>query len=331
MKNLSRRDFIKLGAAAGVMAAGSGYLVPLAEAAAGPGRFSETRLKMGTTVAMTLVTDSRDQARTAMEAAFAEMDRLSAIFDRHKSNTVLSHLNTQKHLNGPPPELTDVLNRAAMVYRQTEGAFDPTILPLLTLLQDSFKHQGRPPETKSLKQALDHIGFERVTVSKNKVSMPEGEMSLDGVAKGYIVDAAAAKLREHGVNRALINAGGDILALGQSHRNRPWRIAIQDPFHRDRYLRIIALTDGSIATSGSYEIYYDKKKQFHHLLNPATGSPAGQAISASVVTKSTAMADAMSTAAFVNPALARKIKQDTLVVTPQGRQIFTGRFKKLLV
>ena len=331
MKNLSRRDFIKLSAAAGVMAAGSGYLVPLAEAAAGPGRYSDTRLKMGTTVTMTLVTDSRDQALTAMEAAFAEIDRLCAIFDRHKSDTVLSFLNTQKNLSGPPPELIEVLTQTASAHFQSEGAFDPTILPLLTLLEDSFKRQGQPPQAGELKEVLGHIGFEKVVVGKNRVSMPEGAMSLDGVAKGFIVDRAAAKLKEQGVNRALINAGGDILALGRSHRNQPWRIAIQDPFNKDKYLRIIALSDGAIATSGSYEVFYDQKKQFHHLLNPATGLPAGRAVSASVVTDTTAMADAMSTAVFINPALPAGLRKDTLVVTPEGRQVFSGRFKKMLV
>jgi thiamine biosynthesis lipoprotein len=124
-------------------------------------------------------------------------------------------------------------------------------------------------------------------------------VTLDGIAKGHIVDCASRVLSGHGVRDHLINAGGDIRAAGRPSDRPAWRIAVQDPEKRRNYPAVIELNDGAVATSGDYEVYYDREKLFHHVIDPRTGSSPHSASSVSVVSTSVMEADALSTAVFV--------------------------------
>lgn len=331
-EKLSRRDFVKLCGSASLALAAAPVLVPLAEAAAGPGRYVQTRLKMGTTVTLTAVTDSADHAQEAFDAAWKEMDRLIGIFDRHQSGTAISELNTSGKLSGPAPEMIEVLNRADNVHKLSGGAFDPTIVPVLSLIERSFSGIGRPPKSDDIARMKNLVDFTKVSYSKNnvKLGMAGQEISLDGVAKGFIVDQAAKAMAGAGLRNALINAGGDISAMGVSHRGEPWRIGIQDPSRRNSYVKVVALTDQSVATSGSYEIFYDSDKNYHHLLNPVDGKPAINLTSSTVVSNSAAMADAMATAVFIKPELLTSAKADGFIISRNGRQSATKGFKMMI-
>jgi thiamine biosynthesis lipoprotein len=325
----TRRDFLKLCSAAGLLAATPSILVPLAEASSASERFTETRLKMGTFVQFTLAADSKDRADEALAAAWSEIDRLSDVFDRHRPGTVLSELNAAGRLSDPGPEMIDVLGQAADVHHLSDGAFDPSILPLLALLEESFQKNKRPPDDQAVTEALELVDFSAVRFDRREVALKgQGQrITLDGVAKGYIVDRAGAALRAKGVENALINAGGDVLALGFSDTGRPWRVAVQDPFHRDRFLKIIALANQAVATSGSYEVFFDPEHHNHHLIDPRKGRSADILVSASTLAPTAARADALATALFVGPQMAAKV--EGMIVNRDGRADATPRFEKL--
>jgi thiamine biosynthesis lipoprotein len=97
----------------------------------------------------------------------------------------------------------------------------------------------------------------------------------------------------------LINAGGDIRTRGSKTGNKPWTVAIQDPSKRNNYPDIIHMRDGAVATSGDYEIYYDREKMFHHIVDPRTGLSPELSTSVSVLAPTTMEADALSTSVFV--------------------------------
>jgi thiamine biosynthesis lipoprotein len=124
-------------------------------------------------------------------------------------------------------------------------------------------------------------------------------ITLDGIAKGYIVDQAAALLAKNNINNFLINAGGDIRTKGQRQDRKPWAIAIQDPHKKKQYPDIIQMSDGAVATSGNYEVYFDQEKMFHHIVNPRTGMSPHADASVSVIAPTTMEADALSTSVFV--------------------------------
>jgi thiamine biosynthesis lipoprotein len=223
-----------------------------------------------------------------------------------------------------------VLDLAAEVHRASDGGFDPTVLPLLSLIESSFSRNGHPPSEDRLRQIAATVDFQGVRYDRTSVNLgrKDRRISLDGVAKGFIVDRAGKVLKEAGVSNALINAGGDILALGRREGGRPWRIGIQDPFESGRHLKVVNLTDQAVATSGSYEIFFDKKRDYHHLLNPKDAKPSVSLVSATTLASSAAQADALATAAFVRPDVLEATETDGLIVTPSGRQISTAGFRR---
>ena len=127
-------------------------------------------------------------------------------------------------------------------------------------------------------------------------------ITLDGIAKGYIIDRASEVLTHRGITDHLINAGGDIRTMGTNREKRPWTVAIQDPRKKRRYPDVVSMTDGAIATSGNYEVYFDREKMFHHIVDPVTGRSPELSASVSVMAPTATDAAALSTSVFVmNP------------------------------
>jgi thiamine biosynthesis lipoprotein len=124
-------------------------------------------------------------------------------------------------------------------------------------------------------------------------------ITLDGIAKGYVVDRASGVLTRRGVKDHLINAGGDIRVSGRREGGAPWRVAIRDPRDERRPAEILLLREGAIATSGNYEVCHHRERLCHHIVDPATGSSPGLADSVSVTAPTAMAADAVSTSVFV--------------------------------
>lgn len=328
---LDRRRFLKGCAALGIGAAAGGTLMRVLRAPAAGGDApvaSETRLAMGTYVTVTAAEVSRDQAETAIDAAFDEMERLIGILSRHRPSTALSVLNATGRLSTPPPELVDVLKRAVHLNGVTGGAFDVTVGPLIDLFERTV---GKDPSTEpaggELAEALERVGSSQLIVTGRSVRFRARDMSvtLDGIAKGYVVDRMSEVMVSHGVANHLVNAGGDIRTRGSRAQGHRWTVAIEDPQKMRQYPDVIKMTNGAVATSGSYEVYYDDEKIFHHIVDPHTGQSPHQCVSATVRAASVIEADALSTATFVlgPPAGVRMIERlgerQCLVVDKDGQ------------
>jgi thiamine biosynthesis lipoprotein len=300
-RSLDRRRFLKW---LGVCSLG---LSPLAFArpiqnrifARGLASAAVTRPLMGTLVTVTVLHPSQECAYEAMEAAFSEMERLIAILSRHADDTPVAYLNRTGRLSEVPPVLHAVMNRAESFDRLTHGRFDISVKPILDLLEP--KGQKPLPSYEEIRSALKRVGARYVLHTEREIRfLKEGMgITLDAVAKGYIVDRAIAELERRGIRHALINAGGDIRALGDKGEGRPWRIAIQDPWDQNRILQIIPLRDWAVATSGDYENFFDPARKYHHIIDPETGFSPTRLTSVSVTAPTLADADALATAAFI--------------------------------
>ena len=299
-----RRSFLKLSGLIGI-----GSLATFLLQAEGADAFlfgrkeykvSKTRLAMGTFVAMTAIHASRDQAEDAFGLAFDEIDRLSRLLSRHSPLSPVSNLNQTGLLEESPAEVLDVVSRSLLFNRETSGSFDITVKPLLDLYQSSFE-AGASPDRKQIEQAVDLIGSRHIRVNGKTISFAkEGmEITLDGIAKGYIVDRASDILKRKGIENHLVNAGGDIRTSGTAARGKRWTVAIQDPGKKKSYPDVIKMSDGAIATSGNYEVFYDQEKVFHHIINPFTGLSPQISASVSIAASTVVEADALSTAVFV--------------------------------
>jgi len=301
---LARRQFLKLSGMLGLGTLASAFR-PAEKAQAvlfnrKEYKVSETRLAMGTFVAMTAFHASTDQAEEAFGRAFDEITRLTALLSRHRDGSPVGELNREGRLSGAQPEVQKVVAQALYYNHLTNGAFDITVLPLVELYQRCAE-QGRLPGEAEVDGLLDSVGSAGLIVSDGTIRFARENMAitLDGIAKGYIVDRASDILRRHGVVNHLINAGGDIKTSGLAAEGRKWTVAIQDPSKNRHYPDVIAMTSGAIATSGNYEVFYDREKVFHHIVNSRSGLSPLLSASVSVTAPTVMEADALSTAVFV--------------------------------
>jgi len=341
---MDRRSFLKLSGLLGIGFFSAGVAIPAGAEAVRFNRklykISKTRLAMGTFVSMTVLHESKDQAQEAMGEAFLEIDRLTRAISRFDTTTAVAQLNREGVLKDVPPELAEVISRSLVYYRISDGAFDITVKPIVDLFKEKFSNgEGRGPSEAELQNALRLVNGADVEFTGNtiRLSRPGMGITLDGIAKGYIVDRASAVLSRKGIKNHLINAGGDIRTAGNRRDGKPWTIAIQDPQKQKRYPDIIHLTDGAVATSGNYEIYFDREKMFHHIVDPRNGQSPEESVSVSVVTETAMEADALSTTVFVMaPELGTRFinsrpRCESLVLAKGNRKIHSAGWKSVTV
>jgi len=256
---------------------------------------------MGTVVTITIIHPQPGGARSMVSAAFAEMERLEGLFSRHRADTPLARLNATGSLSDAPRELVQVLEEAGRYSRISRGAFDVTVLPLLDLYGRSFRRSSRPPSSSDVQVALELVDYRGVQVDGRTVELADPRMSitLDGIAKGFIVDRTIDVLSAAGADRVLVNAGGDMATSGEGSRADPWLVSVQDPRNAAEYVDLIQLAGESIATSGDYMRTFTDDGRFHHIVDPRSGYSPSETSSATVVAATAMEADALSTTALV--------------------------------
>ena len=224
-------------------------------------QFRETRMQMGTLVSITVFEREKDVAKKAIDLAFNRITEIENLMSTYKDDSELSKLN-QKAFAETVPLTQDtfiVIKKAIEFSQLSRGAFDITCSPLCKLWRDAGKG-GRLPTNEELKKILGVVGYEKINldVERQALSFQQNGMELDvgGIAKGYAVDEAVKVLKEHGIESALVEAGGDLYAMGTKPGGEPWRIGIQDPYHPDdtkTFFGKLRLKDCAVATSGDYQ------------------------------------------------------------------------------
>jgi thiamine biosynthesis lipoprotein len=257
---------------------------------------------MGTLVSVTALGPSRARAEEAVGRAFEEMHRLIGILSRFEHDSPVSALNADGRLAGPPPELRRVVARGLRYHRVTRGAFDISVAPLVNLFR-RLRGDGSPsvPSETEIREARSLVDARAVRVSWREIRLGKSGMgiTLDGIAKGFIVDRMASVLSRAGVTDFLINAGGDIRVSGANQQGEPWSVGVKDPRDDTRPAGTVGLSAGAVATSGGYEVYFDADRRFHHIVDPGTGRSPTHCVSATVVAPTAMAADALATSVFV--------------------------------
>ncbi len=259
---------------------------------------SRTAFALDTVVTITLYDIGKADAQEALSAGFAEVERLEALLSITQENSDVMRINTA---NGQPvtvaKETAEVLALAQQYAKLTDGALDITVRSASALWDFSV---GVIPDAAALQQAVSLIDYRGVHLDGRTVTLEKGAIDLGGVAKGYIADRVATVLKEKGVQSALIDLGGNIVAVGDK-AGGSFRIGIKDPLATDSLCAVIEKSDMSVVTSGIYERGFDQDGvRYHHLLDPATGMPVQNTLaSVTIVCEASADADALSTACFV--------------------------------
>ncbi|MGH9313225.1 MAG: FAD:protein FMN transferase [Vicinamibacterales bacterium] len=273
---------------------------------------------------------------SAARAALDEADRLEALLTVFRDTSALVRVNRMAGDGAAPaePELFDLLQLSSLMHAATGGAFDVTSTPL-SRCWGFLRREGRLPPPAEIDAARARVGMQHVELDPARRTIhfrrPGIELNLGAIGKGYALDRMAELLRSRGCRQAVLSAGGSsVLAIGGG---RPALSGVEGPgwtvdlrsrqVARERIARL-RLRDGALATSGAGEQFVDVEgTRYGHVLDPRTGWPASGVISASVVTRDAAVADALSTACLVaGESLAARYcaaNPETLVMlTPDG-------------
>lgn len=329
---ISRRQALRITAVTGVATAFGGGLGLALMRQAGLRRVRETRAHLGTLVTITVVHPSAPEARDMIARAFHEMDRLDAIFSRHRTDSALGRLNEQGVLDDPPPELSHLLRDALGVSVSSDGAFDVTALPLVRLYEESFSMGRRAPDAGEVEMARARTDHASLEVHDDRITLhrPDMAVTLDGMAKGFIVDRTVDVLVRAGADRVLLDAGGDMASAGPGSVGDPWTVGLQDPHDEAGVVGLVRLGGTCIATSADHVQTYTHDRTLHHIIDPRTGRSPTETSSVSVIAESAALADALSTAALVlGPVDGIALLESTprvegLLVTKAGTRIPTS-------
>jgi FAD:protein FMN transferase len=288
---ISRSDFVKItalaGAAVGLGATAYRHLLDLG----GFRKISESHQLMGTIINFVIVAESEEAAHNAIQTTVTEMHRLIWMYDHRQVDSPLAQLNMNGITHHMPPELVAALRQALHFSRLSLGAFDITVKPVLDALRENR------PEWLKLKGLVDYRQL-RVTEDTVSLARPGMSVTLDGIAKGSVVDGGVSKLRQMGFENVLVEAGGDMMAKGAPD-GETWKIGITHPRAQTEMIARVSIQDQAIATSGDYMNYFSPDYTAHHIIDPRTGKSPSHLASATVIAPSAAEADALSTTMMV--------------------------------
>ena len=265
-----------------------------------------SELRMGTIVSITLKGPLWSDFESTFDRAFDAIDRVDKIASIYDSNSQITRLNQYAHLKpvAVSDELFFLVEKALLLSKESEGAFDITVLPLVKLW-NSYKQKRLIPDDALIKEALFLVGYKSILLNSYEKTIyfkkPGLSIDLSAVAKGYAVDEAIRSIKASGFNSAIVNAGGDLYSLGKKSFYSPWRIGIIDPSNEERVIKKLTLEDMAVATSGGYEQYYKYKgRDYTHIINPKTGYPIKDVFfSITVLAPNCLIADGIATAVAV--------------------------------
>ena len=253
------------------------------------------------------VTVFQRRATEALDAVFEEIRRVQSIMNIYDPGSEISELNRHAGADAMAvsKELYKVIETGIAYGQVTGGAFDISIGPLVKLW-DIGGEAPRVPSTGEIGRALALVEYLDILVLdfERRVLLKSPGMLLDlgGIAKGFAADRAAETLRSKGIERAIVDFGGNIFAIGEKESGTAWRIGVQHPEEpRGNYLGILSVRNRAVVTSGVYERYFEHEgTDYHHILDPYTGYPVDNGlVSVTIVAPSAMTADALSTAVFV--------------------------------
>ncbi len=285
----------------------------------------------GTLVEVLIWTDDEVAASEAMTQLNAQFQQQHQQW--HPWEPGVLHEFNQQLASGEPVAIPDaispLLKRAIELSIASDGLFDPTLGRLVKLwgFSDNLVNASQPPDATALARFIEHAPRIKELEIKNGLAQSHNPLlylDFGGFAKGYAVDRAIERLRKLGFENAIVNAGGDLRAIG-SKGEWPWRIGIRNPRGEGLIASLQISGDESVFTSGDYERFYDYQgRRYHHIIDPRSGYPTDGFSSVTILHSDAATADAAATALMVaGPKQWREVAKKmglnhVMVITPQG-------------
>ncbi|HTS31232.1 MAG TPA: FAD:protein FMN transferase [Bryobacteraceae bacterium] len=271
-------------------------------------RLEKSADAMGSTYSIALYGNDRIRMEAAADAAFDEVRRLDDLLSNYKPESEWSEVN--RHAAEKPmkvsPELFSLLSACVEYSRESEGAFDISVGPLMKVW-GFYKGSGHLPHRPEVLAALTKVGYQHIHLDRAAQTVwfdrPGVELDPGGIGKGYAVDRMVDILKRNGVEIALVaGSGSSIYGMG-APPNEPqgWRVDIRDPRDPKKTSAEVFLKDMSMSTSGSYEKFFRAEgRTYAHIMDPRTGYPAQGSVSVSVIAPRTIDSEAWAKPYFVN-------------------------------
>lgn len=269
----------------------------------GPAESILTGATMGTTYSIKISDSLPNERLTALaqsvDALLLEMNR---VFSTYTDDSELSRFNQSN--SATPFTLSDDLQQvfeiALEVSRQTNGAFDVTVGPLVNAWGFGPDAPAAPPTEQEIAALRERVGYEKLHLENSALTKdrPDVYCDLSAVAKGYAVDRVAGLLEKEGLKQFMVEIGGEVRTRGARADGRAWQIAVEEPLPLTRAVRrVVPLRDMAMATSGDYRNFFEKDgRRYSHTINPATGMPIHHALaSVTALHPECAWADAYAT------------------------------------
>jgi len=283
---------------------------------------------MGTPINVELWSHSEQLAKTCTKQVMQEMRRIDSLMSPHKPESELAIVNSRASQQAVKigAELFKLIERSIALSKLSDGAFDITFASIG--YQYDYRKSKKPTDQQVAAQ-LDRINYRHIFLDKKNSTIRFAKqgvrISLGGIAKGYAVDNGIRLLKDCGIKRALISAGGDSRILGD-RKGRPWMTGIRDPRKKNQSVLVIPLSDTAVSTSGDYERYFIKDGvRHHHIISPKTGKSVASTRSVTVLGPDAVTTDGLSTTLFVlgavkGLALAERLEGiDAVIIDATGK------------
>lgn len=220
----------------------------------------------------------KSAAEKILDDAFDEIRRYESLLSKTIPGSDIDRINSSKGSKVEVSEATiEVIKQGIYMGELSEGLFDITI-GQLTALWDFSGENPTVPLSSEIEQLITHVNYENIKIEDSFVALTDDKAQLDlgGIAKGYVADRITELLESSGVTKAMINLGGNIVAIGEKAEDMPWSIGIERPYSdRTEIIGAIKVKDETVVTSGIYErMFYQDGKLYHHVLDSRTGYPA---------------------------------------------------------
>lgn len=274
-------------------------------------------------------------SEAVLQAVFARLREIEDRMSANRDGTEISAVNQAAGRSAVKVsrDTLFVIKKALEYARISNGAFDPSIGPLVKLWNIGLDGQ-RVPADREIREALPLVDWKAVVVDERALTvfLPRAGMRLDlgAIAKGYAADETARILEEHRVRAAVVDLGGNVLVYGKKPDGSLWRVGVQNPFgDRGTYLGIASMEAGTVVTSGVYERFFEQDgTRYHHILDTRTGRPVeSDIVSVTVIASSSIDADGLSTTLFAlgrerGLALVRTLPGVEAIYVDEGRRLF---------
>lgn len=277
-----------------------------------------------------------DAAQKAIKQAIEKLNEIDDKLSVFKKSSEISQINQQagEDFQRVSCETYYLLRKTIWYSELQEGAFDPTIGPLVSLWGIGTQKAGIPDDDE-IRQKLMLVNYRDILFNEKKSAVMlrrKGQaIDLGGIAKGYAADVIRNIFIRNNIQSAVINLGGNIFVIGGKMSSEPWSIGIQDPYGvRGEFVGIVKETDKSIVTSGNYERYFiHEGNRMHHIIDPRSGYPSNsQIISATIISDNSIDGDGLSTGVFILGVekaikLIESMKGIEAILITKGRDIYT--------